>query len=241
MKKFISALMALCLLMACCPAWAEEAASLGKPYANPNLYTIFPADERPGPEENFYLYANYDSFMEAAADTRGLISSQATKTYEILTEEISEISRNTEFTDTETQIIRLLYGLATDTQKREQDGLAPLLSRVGRIRAVKSTEELTALFQEDGFLPGMPFLNFSFQPAYRDKGEFVLSIAKSPILNKLPLPDNATPEEMTAGDKPDLEDGRRILMRMQYTEEEADRLVGEIARYDDDFTGEAPK
>ena len=241
MKKIISALLALCLLAACCPSWAEEAASLGKPYANPNLYTVFPADERPGPEENYYLYANYDSFMEAAADTRGLVSSQAAKTYQILTEEISEISRNTEFTDTESQIVRILYGLATDTQKREQDGLAPLLSRVERIRAVKTTDELTALLQEDGFLPGMPFLNFSFQPAYRDRGEFILSIAKYPVLNRLPLPDNATMEDMMAGEKPDLEDGRRILMRMQYTEEEADRLVREIARYDDDFTGEEPE
>ncbi len=55
MKRLTSALTALCLLAALCPAWADEAASLGKPYANPNLYTAFPADERPGPEENYYL------------------------------------------------------------------------------------------------------------------------------------------------------------------------------------------
>ena len=89
MKKIISALMALCLLTACCSVWAEEAASLGKPYINPNLCTAFPADERPGPEENYYLYANYDNFIEAAADERGLIVSQATKTIGLLTEAIS--------------------------------------------------------------------------------------------------------------------------------------------------------
>ena len=241
MKKIISALMALCLLTACCSVWAEEAASLGKPYINPNLCTAFPADERPGPEENYYLYANYDSFIEAAADERGLIVSQATKTIGLLTEAISEISRNTEYTDAESQILHILYGLITDTQKREQDGPAPLMSRVDRIRAVKTTEELTALLQEDGFLIGsMPFLGCHFQPAYRDKGEFILSISKFPILNKLELPDDPTLEEMLAAPKPDLEEGRRILMRMQYTEEEADRLAGEIGRYDDDFTGEVP-
>ncbi len=240
MKRIISLLMAMCFLMACCPAWAEEAASLGKPYANPNLYTAFPADERPGPEENFYLYANYDSFMEVAADTRGLTTTQATKTYELLTEGISEIGRNPEYTDPESQIVSILYGLITDISKRDQDGLAPLISRVDRIRAVKTADELTALLQEDGLLLGMPFLTSSFQRAERDQGKYILSISKFPILTKLPLTDDATPEEMAAGEKPDLEDGRRILMKMQYTGEEADRLVREIARYDDDLTGDKP-
>ncbi len=54
MKKILSILMALCLLAALGPAGAEEAPSQGKPYTNPNLYTEF--TERPGPEENFYLY-----------------------------------------------------------------------------------------------------------------------------------------------------------------------------------------
>ena len=240
MKKIISALMALCLLIACCSAWAEEAASLGKPYVNPNLCTAFPTDERPGPEENYYLYANYDSFMEAAADIHGFTVSQTTRTYEILTEGISEICRNTEYTDTESRILQILYGLITDTRKREQDGLTPLMSRVDRIRAVKTTEELTALLQEDGFLLEMPFLNYSFQVSNRDRGEFIVCITKFSVLNKIALPDDATQEEMLEGEKPDLDDGHRILMKMQYTEEEADRLVSEIARYDSDFTGEAP-
>ena len=65
-KRIISVLIVLCLLMACCPALADEAASLGRPYANPNLYTVFPA-ERPGPEENYYLYVNYDRFVDVFA------------------------------------------------------------------------------------------------------------------------------------------------------------------------------
>ena len=55
------------------------------------------------------------------------------------------------------QIVRLLYGLVTDTEKRDRDGLAPLMSRVDRLRAVKNTEELTALLLEDGFLISVPF------------------------------------------------------------------------------------
>ena len=66
MKKLISMLLALCLLAALGPARAEEASSQGKPYTNPNLYTEF--TERPGPEENFFIYMNYDFLVQGAAD-----------------------------------------------------------------------------------------------------------------------------------------------------------------------------
>lgn len=51
MKRSICLFLILCLLSCCFPAGAEIPASLGKPYDNPNLYTVFPS-ERPGPEEN---------------------------------------------------------------------------------------------------------------------------------------------------------------------------------------------
>lgn len=46
MKRIVSVIIVLCLLAASCPAWVEEASLLGKPWANPNMYTVFPA--RPG-------------------------------------------------------------------------------------------------------------------------------------------------------------------------------------------------
>ena len=65
MKRLICLLLILCLLGACSLAWAENQASLGKPYANPNLLDSF--TERPGPEENYFIWANYDLFVEATA------------------------------------------------------------------------------------------------------------------------------------------------------------------------------
>ena len=65
MKKIICLLLALCLLAGCSPAAAEESFPLGKPYTNPNLYNSFP--ECPDPEDNYYIYACYDLFVNATA------------------------------------------------------------------------------------------------------------------------------------------------------------------------------
>ncbi len=65
MKRMFCLLLTLCLVAGCSMAGAEDQPSRGKPYANPNLYDAFP--ERPGPEENYIIYANYDAYVEAAA------------------------------------------------------------------------------------------------------------------------------------------------------------------------------
>ena len=229
MKRIISALMTLCLIMACCPALADEAASLGRPYANPNLYTVFPA-ERPGPEENYYFYVNYDRFVDVSAGRTPYLNDQVRHAYHILGSAVTDISRNTEYTDTDSQIVRLLYGLITDTEKRDRDGLAPLMSRVDRLRAVKNTEELTALLLEDGFLISVPFLRCNIQKSYKDPSQIVVSIARDMLLEQLYLEDGATSW--------DTEPARRMLLNLRCREEEADRLLAEIVRYDEDWGGD---
>lgn len=237
MKRIICLLLTLCLLAACSLAGAEGAPSLGKPYANPNLMSAF--TEQPGPEENYYLYVNYDGFVQATTGGPKYLASQEGRVYQALSRNVAEIGRNTEYTDPDSQVVRVLYSLITDHEKREQDGLAPLLSRIERLRAVQSTEELTALLQEEGFLLRMPFLNCSFQKSYLDPEQFILRVSRLPVINLIDPPEDATPEEMNATPKKDFETSRRKLLIMQYSEEEADRLLQEIARYDDDFAADS--
>ena len=232
MKRNICLLLTLSLLAACGLAGAEEEVpSLGKPYINPNLLTSFP--ERPGPEENYYLYANYNSFVQVA-DTGDLFyATQRGRAYQVMTKNMEDIGRNTEYTDAESQVIRILYGLATDTGKREQDGLTPLLSRVDRLRAVTTTEELTALLLEDGFLINLPFLYCKPQRS-QDTSKYVVGIYSDTPLDEPEFPDDPTEEELAAGPKRNLENPRQILMLMQYSEEEADRVLPEIVRFSDE-------
>lgn len=70
MKRIISILMTLCLLMACAQAAAESPGFRGKPWINSNLYGLWPS-ERPAVEETFELYANYDLYQGILAKGEG--------------------------------------------------------------------------------------------------------------------------------------------------------------------------
>ena len=127
----------------------------------------------------------------------------------------------------------------TDTEKRDADGLAPLMAKVARVKAAETTDDLLALLQEEGFLLSTPFLNCSFTKSALDPEQFIVQVSRGPMIELIMPPENATPEEM-AEMKKDFETSRRKLLIMQYSEEEADRLVQEIARYDDDFATDWP-
>jgi hypothetical protein len=237
MKKLISLLLILCLPAACSFAGAEGA-PLGKPYINPNLLTSF--TERPGPEENYYLYANFDRFVDVTTSGDSFLSSQAQHAVHILVSSLHEIARNTEWNDPESEVIRILYGMAADTDKLKQDGLAPLMSRVDRLRAVSSTEELTALLQENGFLVSTPvFVEPSFQEAPNNPELQILYVSRSPVLSRA-MPENPTEEEIRRGGNTDFDTARAMLMNMQYSREEADRVLQEINRYDNETGTEFP-
>ena len=229
MKKILGLLLALCLLAGA--ALSEEAPSLGKPYVNPNLLYAFP--ERPRPEENYYLYANFDSFARVIETGDYFQATQRGQTYQVLTKSMADIGRNTEYTDPESQIIRILYGLAMDSEKREQDGITPLMSRIERLRAVTTTEELTALLQEDGFLLSLPFLYCKTQKAMASD-RYVVMIQKASPLDAPELQPDMAEEDLTPGVIRNLEKPRRVLLLLQYSEEEADRLLPEIVRYTDE-------
>ena len=229
MKRIISVLAALFLMAALCPALAEEAPSQGKPYTNPNLYTEF--TERPGPEENFFIYMNYDSLVQGAADIHYWQNDDRGRAFHYLSEEGLEICRNPEYTDTESQIVQIVYRLAADREEREQHAYAALDGKISRVKAVKTTQELTTLLREEGFLISTPFVSAWNQPS----GSTNLYITTVSKIQVLPFPPN------TVGNvEPDKEASCEKLVRMGYGEEEARRLVDEIARYDDDFTVEVP-
>lgn len=232
MKKLISMLLALCLLAALGPARAEEAPSQGKPYTNPNLYTEF--TERPGPEENYFIYADYDLLVRGAKDPRSWANDDRGRAYYYLAEQALEICRNPEYTDTDSQIVQFVYSLAADKEKREQDSFAALAERVNRVKAVKTTEELTALMREEGFLINTPFFSAGTHAWGRDQSLYVVSVSKLPVLGYLPAEDYAEPVT-------DRETPRERLILMQYGEEDTLRLVEEIERYDNDFPEALPE
>ena len=236
MKKTVSLLLALCLAALCALSFAESPASHGAPFANPNMYDSFP--ERPGPEENYIIYANYDAYVDAAAGVNPWNRDFVARADHYLAAQIMDICRDTESTDAESEIIRILYGLA-DPEKLERDGLAPLTARAERLKATNTLEELTSLIREDGFMLSSPFLHCQAMPDEPVEW-YRVCISKAVLIDDLPMSDEPTEEELMYGPKKDTESARQMLMNMQYGEEEAERLVGEILRYDNDYSGEPP-
>ncbi len=227
MKRSISLLVTLCFLTACALAGAEDQSSMGKPYTNPNLYSTF--TERPGPEENYFIYANFDSLVRAVADIHDWHNDDRGRGYYYLAEQALEICRNPEYTDTESQIVQIVYNLAVDKEKRDLDMSAALMNKLNRVKAAKTTEELTALLQEEGFMTGMPFFNGITQTSGQNAYLYVVNVSRYPVLAYLPtVAEGAEPEL-------DKEGTCEKLVRMQYGEEEARHLVEEIARYDLDY------
>lgn len=231
MKRIICLLLILCLPAACSLAGAEDQPSRGKPYTNPNLYDSFP--ECPGPEENYIIYADYDDFVKAAGGSDKWNNGFEQRSTHYVAQEIVDICLNSEYTDTESEIIRILYNLAADTEKLDREGIAPLMAKVDRVKAVRTLDELTALIAEKGFLLSTPML-YCIATEDSNQGLFLVSISKNPLLDSLAMTDEEI--EANGGPLPDMETPRKRLVEMQYSEEEADSLVKEIERYDNDYT-----
>lgn len=231
MKRMICLLLTLCLLAGCSLVGAEDLASRGKPYTNPNLYDSFP--ERPGPEENYMIYADYDEFVKAAGGSDKWNNGFVQRSTHHVGQEIVDICLNPEYTDTESEIIRILYNLAADTEKLDKEGIAPLMAKVDRVKSVRTLDELTDLIGEKGFLLSTPVLTCKTQED-SSLGLFYVSISKIPLLDTLEMTDEEI--EANGGPLPDMETPRKRLTEMQYSEEEADFLVKEIARFDNDYT-----
>lgn len=238
MKRLICLLLILCLLGACSLAGAENQASLGKPYANPNLLDSF--TERPGPEENYFIWANYDLFVEATAGAEKIKADLHTRGEISLADQFLDICQTPEYTDTESELLQILYRLASDTEKRKQESLALLMSRVNRVKAVRTTEELTELMQEKGFLPALPFLTCNVQESAADPNRLVALLDKKLMLEYLPMADEPTEEELKNGPGIDRETPRKGLLLMQYSEEEADRMISGLQQYDETYGTEPP-
>ncbi len=88
---------------------------------------------------------NYDSLVQGAADIHYWYNDDRGRAFHYLSEEGLEICRNPEHTDTESQIVQIVYGLAADKEEREQGAYAARDAKISRVKAVNSTEELTAL------------------------------------------------------------------------------------------------
>ena len=237
MRRMICLILTLCLLAACGLAGAESRVLEGKPWINSDVLGNLP-DEKPAVEESLDLYANYDAYREGR-DKGNVATLAAPEEIDgIAGGQILDLCRSTAAEYTEDEILRILYSLMTDTENRNTDGLAPLMAKVDRVKAAETTDDLLALLQENGFMPCDSIFDLLFVMA-RDGSNRVMILTDKKIL----LEDKPHVAEVGKYYEPekDTETPKAILMRMQYSEEEAADLAERMKEYDnyypDGFTG----
>ncbi len=234
MKRITVLLIVLCLiaLSGLAPAAAEEKLPEGDPWVNSDLYGAWPP-ERPAPEEQFALWANYDHYMDALERNDRSTSNQYTRFEKLLRDRVLEMCTDPGRTDAESECLRLMYSFCTDRESIEKDGFASLMVYVDRVKAAETLDELTALLEEEGFLFGTPFFRCDFSITITDVQRIYLSVDPSSVIAEI------WPEEEETGDDPmpepkkDTEAACRKLVRMGYTEEEASRLTEKILLFGD--------
>ncbi len=237
MRKIISLLLVLCLLAACGLAGAESRVLEGKPWINSDILGNLP-DEKPAVEESLDLYANYDAYREGRDKGNVATLAAPVEIDSIVQGQVLDLCRSTAAECTEDEILRILYSLMTDTEKRDADGLAPLMAKVDRVKAAETTDDLLALLQEEGFLPCDSIFDFWIQTSGNCPDRVVIPFNKKILLEYKPF----TGEDGGANEpEKDTETPKAILMRMQYSEEEAADLAERMKEYDDyypdEFTG----
>ena len=231
MKRLFAVLLAVAVFM-CCAAAGAEGTLEGKPYPNSYLYGNWPS-ERPAPEQAYDLYVNFDTYKDALAKGDVKTFSNLDASMSIARNQLLALARDQEKTDPEAEILRILYNLLTDMEKRNAEGIAPLTARTDRIRAAKTPEDLTALLAEEGFLISNPFFTVSIQASDVDPALAVIKLNPSQIIPDQPI---ESTDDMSVVTEPvkDTARSRSVLQRLGYSEEDAARLVNELVRFDQD-------
>ncbi len=234
MKRFTVLLIALCIIasIGLAPAAAEEKLPEGDPWVNSDLYGAWPA-ERPAPEEQFALWANYDFYMDALERNERSTSNHYTRFGKLLRERILEMCTDPGKTDAESECLRLLYSFYMDRESIAKDGFSSLMGYVDRVKAVETIDGLTALMEEEGFLFGTPFFRCDFSIMISDVRKIHLSIDRRCVINEIYPEDDEYETDPLPEPKKDTEEACRKLVRMGYTREEASRLAEKILLIED--------
>ena len=200
---------------------AQEASLEGKPWINGNLYGNWP-ETKPGVEESLELNENYDFYKKAAPMGTAEQSTNISRGQAKVLEEMEKLCRDTEKTGPEEESLRILYGYYMGERKPEES-FASVMAYVDRVKAVKTPDELTALIKgEDGYIFGEAFLLGFLQPT-TSSGKDSLNLALPTILEDIP-----TEGESTEPPKKDVKGAKERLLRMKFSEEEADQAIGKL-------------
>ncbi len=225
MKRSLCVLLILCLTAGLMSGALGEKVPEGRPFVNPELPGNLPG-ECPAPEEDYYLHVNYERYLRASPE-----EDPSRRADRDLSEAIWALTETGE--SAESRILGIMTKLIMDGERREREGMGPLLARVRRVRETKDLSELSELCREEGFMLGSPFASFDLRQSVLEPDRFVVEImTECPV----PLMDMSEDDpDPGMGPRPDSAAVEEELKSLGYDDAEAVRLTERLVQYQEEF------
>ena len=177
MKKILSVLLII-LTIFCVSAQSgketKAAKSAETPWVNSNIYNNWPSVKL---EDSFELYVNRPSYMEALKNNV-TSDNHYSRSEDYQQDKIIALLDDTSKTSDELELLRGYFKLFTDTDKRNSEGIEPLMYYVNLVRQVENTQQLSELLQT-GLLFGDSFAKFTVDKASDDITKYGLDVSLS--------------------------------------------------------------
>ena len=229
LKKALMILLAVCLLTSLLTGVLAEGHLEGKPWVNPEWPENVP-DERPALENDFYLFVNYDLHRQPPMKTdSGSGDSIGTRIEKELADDIWKLVDAGE--STEAKCLRILSSLIMDTDRREKEGLEPLMAYIRQVKAAKTVDELSAICRQEGFLFSSPYATFQLERSLENPDQFVIQIYENEVMPRLRF-DADEPQPTKEEDWFDKKRAEEELILLGWEPDRARQLTERLARYE---------
>lgn len=120
-------------------------------WVNTNINGNYSA-ERPSVKDDFYQAINYDSICNSNSVNYSIYSGFQNEITKLLNNQITELYKNNNANyNLETKQFLKLYEKCIDWNKRDRDGLSPIIPIINKINSIESVSDFETLFEDDIF------------------------------------------------------------------------------------------
>ena len=225
MKRIIVVIMMTLALTT--PAMAES------PWLNSNIKGAVTEDYTPALKDDFYVHVNHEWLATAQLRPGYSRNSAFNELQDIIDARLKAIMLDPTLSGHDAELVKTLYSLWLDWDKRNEEGLAELKALVQNLMSIESLDDLSRYFMsEESFYHNVLIADFGLGRDNKDSESYNLELASTP----LPLGDSAEYRELT----PNGERTKKMhdavvtymLRRLGYTEDEAKGFLEASFRFE---------
>ncbi len=179
----------------------------------------------PGLETDFYMSVNYDSLLEKNVQNPGDEYNPIDLKEYIKKQKEDMLFDTDNYKGDDIQLLRDYYDAATDWDKRDEDGLDPLIKYIDAVNEISTLDDVTEYLTDTENNPFNRFMGFEVTLDLDDTSEWALTIQEDNFSVLPRIYHNSEEEEIEAVRTDFYETVRYILGRLNYTDEEIDKIL----------------